>query len=54
VAETDLVVRARRAVVGTDGEVRAVSVTVRDGSVVQISPYDDPAWTPQTASHAGR
>jgi len=42
VAETDLVVRARRAVVGTDGEVRAVSVAVRAGAVVQISPYDDP------------
>jgi allantoinase len=37
-----LVVRARRAVVRTDGEVRAVSVAVRDGAVVQIAPYDDP------------
>jgi allantoinase len=41
-AEVELVVRARRAVVGTDGAVRAVSVAVRDGAVVAIAPYDDP------------
>jgi len=41
-AEVELVVRARRAVVGTDGEVRAVSVAVRDGVVVTIAGYDDP------------
>ena len=41
-AEVELVVRARRAVVGTDGVVRAVSVAVRDGVVVAIAPYDDP------------
>ncbi len=41
-AEVELVVRARRAVVGTDGEVRAVSVAVRDGVVVAIADYDDP------------
>jgi allantoinase len=40
--ELDLVVRARRAVVGTDGVVRAVSLAVRDGLVVAIAPYDDP------------
>jgi allantoinase len=41
-AEVELVVRARRAVVGTDGGVRAVSVAVRDGKIVQISAYGDP------------
>jgi allantoinase len=41
-AEAELVVRARRAVVGADGSVRAVSVAVRDGEIVQIAPYDDP------------
>src|SRR6187551_1029615 len=41
-AEVELVVRARRAVVGTDGAVRAVSVAVRDGVVVAIAGYDDP------------
>ena len=41
-AEVELVVRARRAVVGTDGGVRAVSVAVSAGVVVQIAPYDDP------------
>jgi allantoinase len=40
--EAELVVRARRAVVGTDGGVRAVSVAVRDGLVVHVAPYDDP------------
>jgi allantoinase len=40
--EVDLVVRARRAVVGTQGAVRAVSLAVRDGVVVAIAPYDDP------------
>jgi len=42
VAEVELVVRARRAVVGTDGGVRAVSVAVRAGVIVQIAPYDAP------------
>jgi allantoinase len=42
VVEVELVVRARRAVVGTEGVVRAVSVAVRDGVVVAIAPYDDP------------
>jgi allantoinase len=41
-AKVELVVRARRAVVGTAGELRAVSVAVRGGVVVQIAPYDDP------------
>ena len=41
-AEVELVVRARQAVVGGHGVVRAVSVAVRDGVVVAIAPYDDP------------
>jgi allantoinase len=41
-AEVELVVRARRAVVGTAGVVRGAAVAVRDGVVVQIAPYDDP------------
>ena len=45
-AEVELVVRARRAVVGTDGAVRAVSVAVRDGVVVAIAGYDDPPAAP--------
>jgi allantoinase len=44
-AEVELVVRARRAVVGGGRDaagVRAVSVAVRGGVVVQIAAYDDP------------
>jgi allantoinase len=41
-ADVELVVRARRCVVGTTGEVRAVSVAVRDGVIAAIAPYDDP------------
>jgi allantoinase len=42
VGDVELVVRARRAIVGTAGEVRAASVAVRDGVVVAITAYDDP------------
>src|SRR3954466_1092538 len=41
-ADIELVVRARRAIVGLSGEVRAASVAVRDGVVQAITSYDDP------------
>jgi allantoinase len=51
--DVELVVRARRAIVGDRAEVRAVSMAVRDGVIVAITPYDDPPLADAVVDLAG-